>query len=1050
MVNSPTALLSIAIPSGFEPRVLALEGEEGLSTPFRFEVTARIHEALDYPRLLGTEMAVALRTGDGAERWFSGIVNRIEEGEQGTEGLSCRISLAPRFALLARRVQSRIFQQQTVPQILATILANTRVSFRLTQSYEPRNYCTQYRESDFAFASRLMEEEGIRYSFRHRRDGHEMIVTDDPAPAKADTRLRFRRNASNRDVEPRSAWQWQKFQELTSSGFTIGDHHFELFGQPLEGGHGVPETVSVGAVRHTLRNGFNHDLRVTEGCGQYARDFDGIGPDGRERPDDLSKVFARAKHVARLRAQAEATQAFDISGQSNACELAPGVQFELTGHANADGAYYPTRILHRATQPEAHSGAGVPFDYHNEFSVLPASLPYRPLRRTARPVIAGTQPATVVGPAGETVFIDPFGRVKVQFSWDRQGKKDGNASCWVRVSQRWAGKRYGAFFWPRIGHEVVVAFEEGDPDRPLIVGSVYNAENMPPFDLPGNELVAGIKSASAGADPTTDYNAVLFYDQKDAEHVQIHSQRDDTLNSEKGKHVRSGTELVQVVGALPSLGSEPPSSGSKDWRSHLQASGSQVFAGWGKNLDFVFGDTVTSVLGMAGKNVVGANADIFVNPLSFAGQMPGPGLILGPALGKTEITLGARSWLMYGPQIFVQRGERIMEIGKPITPVSFIGANLAAGFAVAANVYFALNTNENDPAAYGTAAALFKGAVVGMLVGLESTLVRADAAKRDGELAAWELEDLRKTLTQDMEAARRQLSLAKSMSKSMERRTKEAARTAQRALEQAQKALAYSSTLETAPQANFIDLNLDRYNLFSEGSVSFCAGASANLNAFSSNPKRPGFITGSSAKNVILRAGDVNAPSAVVKLVPAGSIDIYAGNNTILANSAGGNCYWKLGPSGFRMGLGPSGQELSLVALNQDCIFLRYLGQAGHEVAMDAPNLETLPPPTPDIPAATIEITNEGIRLSCFGNSIWISRQGIRLKASKIMIKANVSYSESSMQHVEQGSSKKMEMPLFMEGILSKSAKKQMEATKPDEWDLRELRKQANRMKDQV
>src|SRR5262249_34785087 len=242
----------------------------------------------------------------------------------------------------------------------------------------------------------------------------------------------------------------------------------------------------------------------------------------------------------------------------------------LARHFDADGAYLLTRVEHTArltVRPGDDQGddeAASHLTYENRFGCVPIGLPYRPPRIVPRPVISGVQTAPVVGPRGGELFCDKYGRVKVQFHWDREGKKDGDSSCWVRVAQPWAGRRWGAFFWPRVGHEVVVAFEEGDPDQPLIVGSVYNAANMPPFVLPQNNMLAGLKSASVRGKAHENFNGIVFDDEKGREHLSIHSERHLTITSELDKLFDSGRHKAERVSSVSlfTVGTLPGGGGS--------------------------------------------------------------------------------------------------------------------------------------------------------------------------------------------------------------------------------------------------------------------------------------------------------------------------------------------------------------------------------------------------------------------------------------------------------------------------------------------------------
>jgi type VI secretion system secreted protein VgrG len=353
---------------------------------------------------------------------------------------------------------------------------------------------------------------------------------------------------------------WEKTQELRSGECTLWDHCFELPGNHLEAKEKTIVSVPVGKVTHKL-NLANDTLEIYDYPGRYAQRFDGIDPGGGDRPSDIGHIFEDRTRTVRLRMEQEEVRGLLIEGISDCGQFVSGHKFTLERHFDADGGYLLTRIDHeahfeeyRSDQPDASA-----FRYQNRFSCIPEALRYRPQRVTPEPSIASIETATVTGPPGEEIFVDKYGRVKVQFHWDREGKMNADSSCWVRVAQVWAGNGWGGFFWPRIGHEVVVNFEEGDPDKPLITGSVYNAANMPPFKLPLRKKLGGIKSASVSGTSKENFNGIVFFDDKGNEHTSIHSERHLTLHAEfdtrakvgrhKGERVPGASVLT--VGIIP-------------------------------------------------------------------------------------------------------------------------------------------------------------------------------------------------------------------------------------------------------------------------------------------------------------------------------------------------------------------------------------------------------------------------------------------------------------------------------------------------------------------
>ena len=563
--------LAITTPLGTDVLLLTgLEGHEAISGLFHFqlELLADRNTPIAFDQILGQGVTVELQVPPDGKRYVNGIVSRFSQGRRDAHFTHFHAELVPRLWLLTRKVQSRIFQRMTIPEILDAVLAGVPHKMEIGGAYEPRDYCTQYRESDFAFVSRLMEEEGLRYYFTHADGSHVMVVSDEPqqhpdVPGPED--LVYDELAGGGREEEMRVTGWEKFQEVRSDLTTLWDHCFELPGKNLESQQPTIDSVAVGEVEHKLKVVPGEPLEIYDFPGGYAQRFDGIGSGGAARPEELKKIFADGLRTVRIRMEEEEMAGLEIRAASTCRHFTAGHRFTLSRHFDADGPYLLTRVEHRASlQGDYRSGESIPFTYENRFTAIPAGLSFRPPRATPRPSIGGTQTATVVGPAGEELYCDTYGRVKVQFHWDRQGRKDLGSSCWVRVAQTWAGKNWGAFFWPRAGNEVVIAFEEGDPDQPMIVGSVYNAENMPPFPLPLRKELAGIKSASVRGFSNQHFNGVVFADGKGSEHLAIHSQRTMTFNSELDKSFSSGRNQHEAVSTFSTrtIGSMPGGGGS--------------------------------------------------------------------------------------------------------------------------------------------------------------------------------------------------------------------------------------------------------------------------------------------------------------------------------------------------------------------------------------------------------------------------------------------------------------------------------------------------------
>jgi type VI secretion system secreted protein VgrG len=518
-------LWSVKTPLGGDALVLmAFWGSEGLSQLFRFHLDMVAKNATDVPfdRLLGQKVVVSLILSNNKTRYFGGICSRLSQGVRDTSFTSYRMEVVPPFWLLTRRAQSRIFQQLAVPDILKKVLTGLDVEFQLQGTFYPRDYCVQYRETDFNFACRLMEEEGIFYFFKHTADGAKMVVANTPQahPDLPEQSKAVFQEPTGGVLDDR-VHTWEKAQELRSGKVTLWDHCFELPHRHLEVEATTPDGVQVGKVAHKLKVAGNDKLELYDYPGEYAQRFDGVDKGGGDRAADVQRIFEDNKRTAAIRMQEEVATGVVVRGTGNVRTLVSGHKFTLERHFNGDGQYVLVAVEHSGRLPE---GNGSGLFYQNSFTCIPAAVAFRPPRRTPKPFVQGTQTAVVVGPKGEEIFCDKYGRVKVQFHWDRDGKYDAGSSCWVRVATIWAGKGWGIVNVPRIGHEVVVAFEEGDPDRPIIMGSVFNADHMPSDHLPKTKMVSGLKSNSTPGGGG--YNGLIFNDTKHKEMITLHGQYD--------------------------------------------------------------------------------------------------------------------------------------------------------------------------------------------------------------------------------------------------------------------------------------------------------------------------------------------------------------------------------------------------------------------------------------------------------------------------------------------------------------------------------------------
>jgi len=494
---------------------------EGLSALFELRLELLCRDAsLDLSAVVG-QPALLTSTHTEGVRCLHGLVQELQVAELGAGYTRYHAVVVPRMWLLTQRRDCRIFQSMSTPEILEAVFEAAEISggaldSRLNRSYEPRDYCVQYRESDFSFASRLMEEEGISYFFEHSDSDHVLVLADESIAheeLEEGPSVVFR--APRMGSAGAQAVQRARFTRKVRPGkATLRDYTFKAPTTDLESSETFDE---------------DDELEIYDYPGDYVDG--GLG-------GVLAKLRLEELQVARLK----------LEGESDARRLCPGFLITLEEHPRDElnQQYLVTEVLHEGTQPLPDAmGGHDAFTYRNRFGAVPSDVPFRPEHRTPRPRIYGVQTALVTGPAGEEIHVDEHGRVKVQFHWDREGKQDENSSCWVRVSHGWAGAGWGMVYLPRIGQEVIVQFLEGDPDRPLITGRVYNGDNTHPYDLPGDKTRSTIKSDSSLGGGGS--NELRFEDAAGSEEVYLHSQKDWTIVTENDKNQTTGNNETAHV-----------------------------------------------------------------------------------------------------------------------------------------------------------------------------------------------------------------------------------------------------------------------------------------------------------------------------------------------------------------------------------------------------------------------------------------------------------------------------------------------------------------------
>ena len=475
-------------------------------------------------KLLGQLVRVSMLLRDGSTlRHFSGHCTRFGMGAPSGRHYGYAMTVRPWLWFLTRTSDCRIFQEMSVPDIVRQVFADhpvARFEFKLFRSYPPWVYCVQYRESDYNFVTRLLEQEGIYWYFRHDEGGHTLVLVDaagahDPCPGTDP--IDYFDTPGQAPPDHDHVWRWQFTHGVQTGRIMLTDYDFER-----------PST-SLRTQKTHVRAHEQADLEQFDYPGEYVRLGEG------EQYADTRLDEQQAQHVT-------------ITAATNAQGLQDGHRFTLQRHPRDD---QNAEYLVVATQTHVHldayeAGSSGGSEVKSEFSAIPYGQQFRPPRLTPKPFVQGPQTAVVVGPAGEEIHTDKYGRVKVQFHWDRYGQKDEHSSCWIRVSHPWAGKNWGAVSIPRIGQEVVVSFLEGDPDQPLITGRVYNAEQMPPWDLPANMTQSGILTRSSKGGGYANANAIRFEDKKGAEQLWIHAEKNQDIEVENDEthwvgHDRSKT-----------------------------------------------------------------------------------------------------------------------------------------------------------------------------------------------------------------------------------------------------------------------------------------------------------------------------------------------------------------------------------------------------------------------------------------------------------------------------------------------------------------------------
>ena len=592
-------LLALDTPLGKDVLLLQeLTGYEGVSRLFSYELNllAFENDSIDFNSIVGQKVSITLQLPDGTPRYISGYVSRFTQAETDERFFThYRAQVVPWLWFLTRQADCRIFQNLAVPDIISQVFNLFDFKdFRLSLSgnYPQLEYCVQYRETSFNFVSRLMEEFGIFYYFDHSTQGkHTLVLADQSStlPTCPSSPISYDIEVGSLE-DPEVINSWQVGQEVRTGKYTVTDYNFT-----------TPSTSLLA----------NDPTVVSLAASQSLELFDYPG---------LHTTKDEGDTVAKVRMQEEEAAYMVVSGAGNCRGLMSGYSFELKNHYRDDQNtnYVAIEVRHFASAGQSYTADEVGSEtYSNHFTCIPASVTYRPPRLTPKPFVQGPQPALVVGKSGEEIWVDKYGRVIVQFYWDRLGQKNENSSCWIRPSQPWAGGNWGAMWIPRIGQEVLVSFLEGDPDRPVITGRVYNADQMPPYTLPDYQTRSTFMSRSSKGGGAANYNELRFEDLKGKEQIFINAEKDMDLRVENdsrefigaNRHLIVTTNQQEQVQADKHLHVQGDHIEKVDGNMSLNVGGNQMESVTGNKSLNVTGDQKESVTGNVSLSVSQGKAD---------------------------------------------------------------------------------------------------------------------------------------------------------------------------------------------------------------------------------------------------------------------------------------------------------------------------------------------------------------------------------------------------------------------------------------------------------
>lgn len=658
-----TESVELITPLGDELLFHGMHAQEELSRAGEFQLDLLSkNKDVDRDKILGAKVTVKVHLPDDKVRYFNGFVTRFSAGASLGRYSRYYAVVKPWLWFLTRTADCRIFQEKTVKQIVEEIFADhpeiADFVFELTEDYRTWNYCVQYRETDFNFVSRLLEHEGIYYYFRHT-EGHDTLVltdsTDKHNPFAGYETLKY--VAPQVMVKPGTEVirSWDISREVQPGVYVHDDYDFER------------PSVELITTKTLPRKYTPSTLEVYDYPGCYI-----------QKP--------HGERYAHVRIDEYGSQFETAQAGTNYRGVHVGARFTLEGHGieKVNGDYVVLATTQALETSQYESGDTEGAEFRCTFTALSCSQQFRPRRVTPKPFVQGPQTAVVVGPAGDQIYTDKYGRVKVQFHWDRRGKKDENSSCWVRVSHPWAGKGWGSVSTPRIGQEVIVDFIEGDPDQPIITGRVYNEENQPPFGFPAGAVISGIKSDThkgggyneISCDDTAGKEKVTIHGQYDMnstiEHDQtttVHNNRTDTIDVNDSETVGSNQTIQIGADQKITVGANRTESVGANETITIGANRTESV---GASESISIGATKTETIAIAKALTIGAGYAVTV----------GGGMNEAIGAAKAEEIGGAKIVAVGGASVEVVGALKVVKAGSSISESA--GANI--GMKAGANI----------------------------------------------------------------------------------------------------------------------------------------------------------------------------------------------------------------------------------------------------------------------------------------------------------------------------------------------------------------------------